>query len=292
MAAPALHPIDRLSAVLGHFPVQAQWLLSGPLCAGAQVTARPEQGFLQLLRHGQLTLTQGQARRAVQRRELHTPTLLLYLPAPGPSWRSLPSADADITCATLHFVAGANHPLVRALPPLLAIPLQAVPGLDGALALLFAEAEQLRCGHRLLADRLCEVVLIQLLRWLLDHPEQGGVSVGLVAGLADAALARALTAVHAQPGADWDVRRMAQQAGLSRSAFAARFKRLVGLSPADYLRDWRMRLAMQQLAQGQSVKCIADALGYANPSALSRVFAQRLGMPPRAWLATAHSARA
>jgi AraC-like DNA-binding protein len=72
---------------------------------------------------------------------------------------------------------------------------------------------------------------------------------------------------------------------MSRSAFAGRFKRVVGVAPAEYLTDWRMAIAKKQLSQGRAVKLIAPDLGYANASALSRVFAQRAGMSPREWLA-------
>nr|ART89638.1 transcriptional regulator, AraC family [uncultured bacterium] len=76
---------------------------------------------------------------------------------------------------------------------------------------------------------------------------------------------------------------MAQQAAMSRSAFAARFKAVVGDTPADYLAHWRLTLAQAHLRAGRSLKSIAHELGYANPSALSRVFAQKLGMSARDW---------
>ena len=73
---------------------------------------------------------------------------------------------------------------------------------------------------------------------------------------------------------------------MSRSAFAHRFKQVVGVPPADCLTDWRMALAQQLLRQGRPVKWMPPELGYANASALSRVFAQRMGLSPRQWRAT------
>lgn len=64
---------------------------------------------------------------------------------------------------------------------------------------------------------------------------------------------------------------------------AARFKAVVGDTPADYLAHWRLTLAQAHLRAGRSLKSIAHELGYANPSALSRVFAQKLGMSARDW---------
>jgi len=78
---------------------------------------------------------------------------------------------------------------------------------------------------------------------------------------------------------------MATEAGMSRSAFAVAFKTVVGQPPAGYLADWRLSLAQAQLREGRSVKAIADDLGYASASALSRLFSQRVGHSPRHWLA-------
>jgi AraC-like DNA-binding protein len=277
--------IDRLSALLEQFHVRAHLFHTGPLCGVSHFAAEPGRGFMHVLRRGEMVVTHLGHPAVAQRIELREPTLLLYPRPLAHSFHNAPLDGSDFTCATLNFDGGEQHPLVRALPPLLLLPLQQIDGLDAALQLLFNETDRVRCGQRILADRLFEVVLLQMLRWLLDHPQAGGVDVGLIAGLADPALARALTAMHEQPGGAWNLASMAEQAGMSRSAFAARFKRTLGQSPADYLTDWRLTIAQSRLRQGRSVKFIADALGYANASALSRVFAQRLGVSPRDWLA-------
>jgi AraC-like DNA-binding protein len=48
------------------------------------------------------------------------------------------------------------------------------------------------------------------------------------------------------------VARLAAQAGLSRSAFAARFTRLVGRAPLQYLTYWRMQHAQRLLRAGNA----------------------------------------
>ncbi|HEY0855691.1 MAG TPA: AraC family transcriptional regulator [Albitalea sp.] len=277
--------VDRLSSLLERFRVRAHLFHAGPLCGVTHFDAQPGRGFLHVLRRGELVVrhrpTSGCARRLV----VTEPSLLLYPRPLAHDFHNAPAEGADFTCATLDFDGGAQHPLARALPPLIVLPLAQVPGLDSALGLLFAETERVRCGQRLLADRLFEVVLVQLLRWLLDHPEEAGITPGLLTGLADPRLARALVALHESPGEAWSLERMAEQAGMSRSAFAARFKAVVGDTPAGYLAGWRLAIAQARLREGQPVKLIADELGYANPSALSRVFAQKVGASPRQWRA-------
>lgn len=278
-------PLDRLSALLERFRVRAQLFHTGALCGVTSFAAEPGRGFLHVLRRGEMVITHRRGTGVTQRIEVREPTLVFYPQPLAHDFHNAPAEGSDFTCASLEFDGGSSHPLVRALPALVVLPLDQVEGLQASLALLFAEADRVRCGHRLLADRLFEVVLLQLLRWLLDHPQESGVSRGLLWGLSDPALARALTAMHESPGIPWSLEAMAQQADMSRSAFAARFKEVLGVTPAEYLSDWRMAIAKSLLRTGRSVKFIADALGYANASALSRVFAQRVGVSPRVWMA-------
>jgi AraC-like DNA-binding protein len=284
MAIDNFQQIDRLSALLERFRVKARLFHSGPLCGVTRFDAEPGRGFLHVLRRGELAITHKAITGVARRIEVSEPTVIFYPQPLAHNFHNAPKEGADFTCASLDFEGGSSHPLVRALPPLIVLPMHRVEGISESLALLFAEATRVQCGHRLLADRLFEVVVLQLLRWLLDHPEEGGVSGGLLAGLSDAALARTLTAIHENPGMDWRLETMAERAGMSRSAFAVKFKQTLGVTPADYLADWRMSIAKSLLISGKSVQLIADQLGYANASALSRVFAQRVGASPRVWM--------
>lgn len=287
MTAPV--PIDRLSGLLERFRVRAQLHHSGALCGLNHFDAGEGHGYLHVLRRGRLEVEHPRAQGVPKSMRFDEPTLLFYPRPFTHRFRNPPVEGSDFTCARLGFDGGAQNPLARALPPLIALPLARVPGLDAALALLFSETDRVRCGQRLLADRLFEVVVLQLLRWLLNHPQQAGVHPGLVAGLSDPRLARALVALHDAPGEPWTLQRMAERAGMSRTAFADAFREKVGQTPADYLGGWRIALAQSRLREGLPVKTLAAELGYANPSALSRAFAARVGMSPRDWLANAHS---
>lgn len=281
----SLPTIDRLSSLLERFKVRARLFHQGPLCGISRFPVEPGRGFLHVMRRGELELRHGAKQTGLPRRLLITEPTLLFYPRPlAHQFRNPPEDGADFVCAELEFDGGALNPLARALPPLLVLPLARVEGLELSLQLLFCETERLRCGQCLLADRLFEVVLIQLLRWLIDHPAEAGVQPGLITGLSDPRLARALVALHEAPGEAWSLAAMAARAGMSRSAFAAHFKTVLAQTPAHYLADWRLTLAQARLRQGRPVKQIADELGYASASALSRLFSQRLGRSPRQWL--------
>lgn len=283
MPSTPARPVDRLSGLLERFRVRAHLFHAGPLCGVTHFDAQEGRGFLHVLRRGEMVVTHRPRSGAPRKIKVTEPTLLLYPRPLEHLFHNAPTEGSDFVCATVDFEGGVRHPVVAALPPVLVLPLQAVDGLEQTLALLFAETERVRCGHRLLADRLFEVLLLQLLRWLLDHPGDAGITEGILYGLAHPKLARALTAMHENPGAAWSLESMAQAAGMSRSAFAAEFKQQIGVAPAEYLLRWRVTLAQSMLLAGVSIKQASEKSGYASAASFSRAFVQSVGMSPRAW---------
>ncbi|WHZ10533.1 MAG: Transcriptional regulator, AraC family [Burkholderiaceae bacterium] len=283
--ADPIDPVDRLSPLLERFRVRAALFHAGPLCGATPFDPLPGRAFLHVLRRGAMVVRHRHGQGVPPLLRVNEPTLLLY---PRPLFHEFvnpPREGSDFSCATLDFDGGAHNPIVIALPALVQVPLAEVDGLAPALDLLSRETERVRCGSRLVADRLFEVLLIQLLRWILDHPARVGVSSGLIAGLSDPRLARTLTAVHRSPGEPWTLPRMAAAAAMSRSAFAQAFKQTTGTTPAAYLTDCRLTAASAMLRARHPVKRVADELGFADPSSLSRAFRQRFGAAPRAWRA-------
>jgi AraC-like DNA-binding protein len=285
-------PIDRLSSLLERFRVRADLFHTGPLCGVTHFAAKPGRGFLHVMQRGEMVVThrargnaKGRAKGGAPKHiKVQEPTLLFYPRPLAHDFHNAPAEGADFVCATLDFDGGEHHPLVRALPALVVLPLRSVSGLEQTLSLLFAEAQQVRCGQRLLANRLFEVLMLQLLRWMLDHPTEAGLPAGLLTGLSHPKLARTLTALHDRPAEAWNLESMAQTAGMSRSAFAVAFKENLGVSPADYLLRWRVSIMQTLLRDGASIKASADQLGYATAASLSRAFTQVVGESPRGWL--------
>jgi AraC-like DNA-binding protein len=282
--------VDRLSALLERFRVRTHLFFSGELCGLTHFAAQPGHGFLHVMREGEMLVTHRAAKGLRKRVQVSEPSLLFYPRPLAHDFHNAPKDGADFVCATVRFDGGGEHPLARALPPVVILPLAQVPGLSHTLALLFAETQRVLCGQRLVADRLFEVLLLQLLRWLIDHPPQNGWPLGLLAGLQHPQLAKALSALHERPSEDWSLERMAACAGMSRSAFAAAFRTYMDTTPADYLAQWRLTIARTQLQEGKGIKAIAQDLGYGSASALSRVFTQKTGQSPRDWLKTEQAA--
>jgi AraC-like DNA-binding protein len=134
-------------------------------------------------------------------------------------------------------------------------------------------------GSEMILQRLLEVLLVEALR--RRGFDAGDARAGLLNGMRDPILARVLRAMHADVRANWTVAGLAKIAGLSRSAFAARFGAVLGCGPIEYLARWRMALAKDALASGtKTLDRIADEIGYESASAFSTAFRKRLGVPP------------
>jgi len=94
-------------------------------------------------------------------------------------------------------------------------------------------------------------------------------------------LSRAVGAMHGCLEYPWTLSALAKEAAMSRSAFAARFKQVVGQSPLSYLTGWRMQRARQLIKHdGRTLQQAALAVGYDSPSAFSRVFKRTIGFSP------------
>ena len=177
-----------------------------------------------------------------------------------------------------------THPLWRALPPYILLKGEegrAVDWLDTTLAFLSCEATSVRPGAAAVLDRLCDVLFIQTLRgWV----RQEGAAEGWPAAVRDPAVDGALDLMHRRSAEPWTVARLADRASLSRSAFAERFRRLLGESPMGYLARWRMHQAAGLLRRGHDpVATIAERVGYESEAAFAKAFKRELGMAPGAY---------
>ena len=103
----------------------------------------------------------------------------------------------------------------------------------------------------------------------------------VLAGFADANIARALTAIHENPGHPWTLESLADLAGMSRTAFVTRFSECMTMTPLGYITHWRMQIARQQLADSsEPIIQIAEQVGYGSEAAFSRVFKKHHASAP------------
>jgi AraC-like DNA-binding protein len=138
-------------------------------------------------------------------------------------------------------------------------------------------------GGYLVAQNLASMMLVQALR--LHMTDQSGPRIGWLFALSDPQISLAITAMHQDPSHRWALQSLAKCAGMSRSRFAMKFGRMVGLTPIDYLTRWRMLLAADLLAlSSDPVSTIARSLGYESESAFSAAFKRVMHASPRQYV--------
>lgn len=272
--------MDSLSAALSVMSMRAGVFYSGNICGLHDFENDVFKGHLHLIERGPIAL-QMLGHTEVQ---LTEPTVLFL---PRPKWHRLLTDDdagADVVCGTITLGGGVNNPVSASLPDVVLVPLSELSGAEALLSLMRQEAFQDQPGRQAVLDRLCEVLILKLLRHCMD---QGIASGGLLAGLADPKLCKALLAIHEDPAQEWDLPRLASTAGMSRARFAHYFKAVLGRTPAHYLSQWRIQTAQQLLQQGKSIQQVAHAVGYGSASAFTRAFVREVGISPGVWLTTA-----
>jgi len=174
--------------------------------------------------------------------------------------------------------------LVKELPPVLHLSASgpdAPPWFQSTLQFMAAELSAEKPGAPLVVDRLAEVLFIQALRSQIKIADRDNYT-GWLRALADPQIGESLRLIHLDPSRNWSVPELAQNVSMSRSAFAARFKQLVGETPIDHLTRWRMVKAAGMMTSDESMKLcsIAQSVGYDTSSAFGKAFKRIMGVTP------------
>jgi len=185
------------------------------------------------------------------------------------------------------FLAAQNvthNPLLCALPRLFKVDMResGAPWLESSLRFAAREAASSRAGGTTVLAKLSELLFVEAVRRYVDTlPDDRS---GWLAGLRDRFVSRALALMHAHPAHAWTVDDLARRIGSSRSALAQRFTGLVGVPPIQYLAQWRLQLAAEELRRAErSVAQVAEQVGYESEAAFNRAFKREFGMPPATW---------
>lgn len=298
-----------LEDVLGHV-LESSQLRGRVFCVstgrapwGLRFPARAEAAF-HLVTEGSAVLLAGGVRRVLGPRDLvllphgdahavadqprsRTIELAAWLASASPSGVLPPlggrGATTRVMCGVYQLDhAGAQHPVLGLLPPVLHLPAAqtiAHPELDATLASLVREHERGERGSTVIVARLLDVLLVQVVRaWADDQPPGGA---GWIGALSDPALSRALSAMHGDLARAWDVPALARAAATSRATLGRRFTSVVGEPPLAYLHGARMEDAARRLRGSDAgLAAIAAAVGYQSEFAFNRAFRRRFGVPP------------
>ena len=192
-------------------------------------------------------------------------------------------AYAQVISAAYQFWHDPLHPFLRSLPPWFVVRGHSLPPLSAlplTIGLLDRELGDEGLGASSATLGLLDALFAFALREIAQRQNPG--APGLHHAIADRPIRQVLTLMHGNLGHSWTLEELGQQAGLSRSALAERFRNALGDTPLNHLRTLRMQKAMQLLANTrQSLEQIAQAVGYQDAFSFSKVFKRTTGQSPR-----------
>ena len=188
-------------------------------------------------------------------------------------------------CGFLGCAGAAGNPVISALPPLLKLNVAhdgAAEWIRSTFQFAAAEVAAGRPGSETVLAKLSELLFVDSVRRYAEALPDG--QTGWLAGLREPYVARALALLHRDITRHWTVDDLGREVGLSRSALADRFIRLIGVPPMHYLGKWRMQVAGEKLrGSNASLGQVAESVGYDSDAAFSRAFKKAFGVAPATW---------
>jgi len=268
--------MDSLSTLLQDLDLSADVFFSGRLC-GLQAFDEEEGSVLHFVKTGAITLQSDQGHDVKLNQ-----SSVIFIPE-GMKHRLMVRErdNAELVCATIRFPAHQRAVLIEQLPKILCIDFEIEPELGTTARRIFDEAFNKRHGRQIMIDRLCDLFIVQLLRYVIEN---GIIEPASFSGRAHPRLSPLINAMQTSPEQEWSVHKMADLAAMSRSGFAALFKETTGLAPMEYLTELRLLAAKARLKQNKAVSIVANEVGYDSASSLARIFRKRFGVTPKQWI--------
>ena len=194
-----------------------------------------------------------------------------------------PAADGQVTsilCGFFTFAGRSVWPLLDGLPEVVVLGLGESGrghGTRHLIEIIIDELDRSGPGASAAINQLACVLFIHIIR---AHIKIGN-DQGLLGALADEKIGPVLNLIHREPANAWDVNELAASVAMSRSAFASRFKTMVGSTPIRYLTEWRMELASELLTTTElSIAEISERVGYSSEVAFRKAYKSIAGHPP------------
>lgn len=206
--------------------------------------------------------------------------------------RRVIAGDSDsglvLICGYFRASYGVFVDLFSTLPAPIVEHFDAADGLDGKLKAALSELTGREMGSDAMSAALLKQVLVSAIRRSLISDDTW---FERFASLRDQQIARSYSEMVARPGASHTVASLAKIAGLSRSAYMARFSDAFDSTPMAVLRQLRMRYAAGVLrSEALTVDKVAKIVGYSSRGSFVRAFRQAYGEDPSEYRATVRKA--
>lgn len=187
-------------------------------------------------------------------------------------------------CGVFQFDDPAAQQLITLLPEVITVETptsRQAEWIDSTLRMITAEAREMYPGGETVITRLADILVVHAIRYWITHSTL--MQTGWLGALRDRQIGPVIAKVHRCPTRRWTLTSLAAEASMSRSAFAARFTKLVGESAMHYVTRWQMNAARSQLVESEvTVAEVAHSFGYESEAAFNRAFKRHLGISPGA----------
>ncbi len=194
------------------------------------------------------------------------------------NWGNDPEGSTVFLVGAYEHLSDISDRLLRALPPVLSI--RHDDWESPLVPLLCDEVVKDEPGQAAVLDRLLDLLVTAVLKAWFAQQDSNRPEWWRFQG--DRIVERALQLMHEDPARNWTLEQLSAAAGASRASLSRRFQDLVGEPPMTFLKNWRMALAADLLAQpDESVSTVAEKVGYATPFAFSAAFKRVRGMSPQ-----------
>ncbi|SSR43900.1 AraC-type DNA-binding domain-containing protein [Acinetobacter baumannii] len=129
------------------------------------------------------------------------------------------------------------------------------------VAAIKLELDQPSLGSQVMLSSVIDLLLVWSIRFWLNKETLNHKS--WISALQNPTISKALFLMHSNPAKEWTVETLAKETNQSKSKFSKSFIELVGTTPINYLKHWRMKLANQYLIEtNKSISQISDLVGY------------------------------
>jgi AraC-like DNA-binding protein len=198
-----------------------------------------------------------------------------------------------IVCGYMACDPKLSQVFLSGLPPLLKISIRndaSGQWLEKSIRFSVDQRGGCHAGGEAVLAKLSEVLFVEALRAYVTSLPPG--QTGWLAGARDAEVSKALALMHQRPADPWTIAALAQQAGVSRSVLAERFRHFLGEPPMAYLMRWRLQLGAEMMTStNHSVAQIASEVGYESEAAFNRAFKREFALPPARFRNQARSSK-
>jgi AraC family transcriptional regulator, alkane utilization regulator len=191
---------------------------------------------------------------------------------------------AELLCGGFAIDPVAGKPLLAMLPNV--IHMRGSEGLApewlvGLIRMIATEMASSGPGSQAVVTRLTDALLAQALRNTVVEVDR---SLDAATAFTDPQIARALRLMRDHPDQPWTVPKIAAAVSLSRSAFAQRFRAVMGETPMQHLTRYRMARAAEYLRMSNAgIREIARLTGYDSEVSVSKAFRRQFGVSPGAY---------